>query len=463
VYGVADIIVLAVGGFLLLPMYTRTLSQSELGIYFIVRANIEIFTFLLFFGLPSAVGRLYFDYKKGGQLVEYLSSVLMFFLLVLMAFSVVLSIWGTRLWAMLSPNTPVYPYLEFCLAIAAVSFFGAVTSIWLRMEGRVIAFVGLQVGSAVVLAMAAATNLIVLDAGLPGLLFALLISSTCTAIVLPWLLGSRFRPVIRWAHITESLRYAVPIMIGYIAYFVLNRISILILQRHVAVDQIAIFGLAQQLSMMVTIAAVAFGKAFQPNVYASEPEQAAEMIKRMGTLLMLLMFCITSLVVLFASDIFSLMAPKSYSSGYEILLLLLVGSFAYSFMQISDTALLYHRRPKTSVAVTIVGAALSASLGVWLIPLYQLHGAALASVGGFTAMTIISHWMAHRVTGHSYLAPMMLALAAICVLALFASWLQHQDFSIITSVGLKLVVSTLILSNIYILHIRKGLTKPCPP
>ena len=41
-YGLADVIVMAVGGFLLLTLYTRTLSQPEFGTYVIVRTNTEI-------------------------------------------------------------------------------------------------------------------------------------------------------------------------------------------------------------------------------------------------------------------------------------------------------------------------------------------------------------------------------------------------------------------------------------
>jgi O-antigen/teichoic acid export membrane protein len=149
------------------------------------------------------------------------------------------------------------------------------------------------------------------------------------------------------------------------------------------------------------------------------------------------------------------MAPKSYGAGYEILLILLIANFAYSFSLISNTALLYHRCPKTSVAVSIVGAVLSASLGSWLIPAYLLHGAALAILGSFFMMTVFSHWMAYRVTGHSYIAPMLLALACICVLSLFATWLQRQGLSMPNSVGLKLAFCALIAPLVYLHHIRK--------
>jgi O-antigen/teichoic acid export membrane protein len=363
-YGAADVAVMAVGGFLLLPLYTRTLSQPEFGIYVIVRANTEIFSYLLYLGLPSAVARVYFDYKKTGQQQEYLASVVMFFGLNLVLLGAFLSVWGPDLWRLLSPTTDVQPYLVFSVAIAAVGFFSSLGTLCLRLEGRALAFASLQIATALVLAACAVFSLVVLSLGLPGLLWALLISSAFAGLVLPWQLGHGFRPYIHWAHIADSMRYAGPIVIGYLAYFLLNRASTIVLQRHVALDQIAIFGLAQQLAMMVTVAAVAFGKAQQPVVFAAEPGDAAVLLQRSGALLRRLMLGITAVLVLGAPELFALVAPKGYGSGINILLILLVANFAYSFSQVSDTALLYHRRPKTSVAVSMAGAALSAILNL---------------------------------------------------------------------------------------------------
>ena len=78
-YGAADVVVLAIGGVLLLPMYTRTLSQADFGIYVIVKANAEIVTYLLYFGMPSAVARLYFDYRRVNEHLQYLTSIVNFF------------------------------------------------------------------------------------------------------------------------------------------------------------------------------------------------------------------------------------------------------------------------------------------------------------------------------------------------------------------------------------------------
>lgn len=457
IYSFADLVVMAVGGFLLLPLYTRTLTQSEFGAYVIVRANIEIFTSIIFLGLPSAVARLYFDYKKEGQHFEYLSSITIFFFIALGVFIALMAIFGDALWGVLSPSIPTFPYLIFSIAISGFGFLAAIASIWLRMEGRVVVIAGMQVAAAIILTAFVFINLVFRDTGLTGLFSAILASSVFSALPLFWLFGRLFRPVIEWEHVSNSLQYAIPIFIGYTAYFVLNRVSIFILQRHVAVDNIAVFGLAQQLALVLTIAAASFGKVLQPDLFATEPAQALGAIKRLGRMLILMMFCITSVLVLFASEILTLIAPQSYSGGFGILLILLFGNFAYSFTQISNAILLYNRRTKSLVVVTIFGAVTTALVGMWLVPIYQLYGAAIGAVSGLIVSAQAGYWMAHHSIRYSYLRYMWLTLFLIILLGFLVTWLEIQDFSFIVLEVIKSVILSVILVSLYFFYKKLSL------
>lgn len=439
-YGAADVVVLAVGGFLLLPLYTRTLTQAEFGNYVAVKANIEIFTYLIFLGLPSAVSRVYFDYRKTGQQAAYISSVLMFFGLCLAVLLVLLWLWGERMWSLLSPTIPSHPFLAFSVGLAAVGFLSTIGTLWLRMEGRAKAFALVQVGTAAVLTCAAVINLVVLQLGLPGLLWAMLVSTAAGALLLPWLMGRNFRADIQWEHIRSSWTYAGPSLLGYVAYFLLNRISTLVLQRHVPMDEVAVFGLSQQLALIVTIAAGAFGKAQQPMVFGADPADVPKLLDRAGRLLRAMMLGVTGLLLLFSGELLALVAPRSYADGLQILLILLVANFANSFSQVSDTALLYHRRPQASVAVSIFGALLSVCLSLLLVPRYHAMGAAMAIAGTFTAMTLLSHWLAWRVTGQSYLAPMLGGLLAAAGIAVLSAWLPSLGWPNMLTVSFKLAL-----------------------
>jgi O-antigen/teichoic acid export membrane protein len=449
-YGVADALVIAVGGLLLLPLYTRTLTQADFGLYVIVKTNAELFTYVLYFGLPSAVARVYFDYRKEGRHVEYMSSVVGFFAILLLGFALVCYVAGESLWRLLSPGAPAYPYLWFSLAIASLGFFANLGPLWLRLEERVYAFTVVQVCSSLLLGLAAVLCLVTLQLGVRGVFAALLIGSACSAAVLPWLFGRRFRFVIEAIHVRESLRFAAPIVVGYIAYFVLNRIATLILQRHVAVEELAIFGLAQQLAMVVTIAGTSFGKALQPAVFAAEPAAAQRLLRRSGQLFILLMFAITSVAMLFGPEIFALIAPARYAAGYEIFLILAWANLAYSVNLIFNTALIYLRRPRSSLAVSIVGAVLAVALGLWLIPLLRLRGAAFATAAAFVLMILFAQWVTRGSMGGTHIGAISAALVGACLLGMAAAWIHEQGFALSMALTLKAGICMVVAGAIYL-------------
>ncbi len=453
-YGVADMLVLAVGGFLLLPLYTRQLSQAEFGAFVIVKTNIDILNCLVHFGLVSAVARVYFDHRKANRHVEYINSVVALFGLILLGTVGLLAIWGQQAWAMLSPSLPALPYLWYCVAISAVGFAGSLGTTWLRMEGRARSFALLQVAAAALLAGAAFVNLELLGLGLHGLLLALLASGLLSAASLPWLLGKHFRPVLRWAQVRQTLHYALPPVASLLAYLVLNRTSTLVLQRHVSMEQVAVFGLAQQLAALVTIAGVAFGKSMQPAIFSADAAHAPALIRSTARLLIAGMLGVTCVVLLFASDIVALVAPASYRDSHAILLILVIAAFVYCLNLISDTTLLYFRRPKSSAAASIAGALASASLSMLLVPQHGLIGAATAIVLAFMTCTLLSHTLAWRLSGQSHFGPMGLALLTACSVAALAAWMHGWSVQAWLILGMKLTFVVALLATLFHMHRR---------
>jgi O-antigen/teichoic acid export membrane protein len=453
-YGMADIAVVAVGGFLLLPLYTRSLSQAEFGHYVAVRANIDIVTYALQLGMPSAVARLYFDRRKTGDEHAYLSSVIWMFAVVLAVFAGVFSIWREPLWRLLSPDLPIQPALPFCVAIAAVGFLGAITVIWLRSEGKAVAVVGLQLGTAVVMAAVASGALLGLHMRLEGILLALLVSALVPALALPTLFGRRFQWGMRRSDVVLTLQFAMPVLVGYIAYFVLNRLSTVLLQHHAAAEELAVFGLAQQLSMIVAIACTSFGAALQPMVFNADAEHVNNHLLNAGRMLVLQMALVSAGVMLFARELVALVAPQQYASGLPALILLVVANFTNAFTLLSDTALLYHRRPKTSVAISVASAVVAAGLGFWLIPDHHIMGAALSVCGGFVFRMLLSQWMAMLLTGQSRFGAALTSLTAVGALGWIALQIQALPWSPMSLFAFKALLFVLATSSLYFIQRR---------
>ncbi|CAN7273482.1 lipopolysaccharide biosynthesis protein [Brevundimonas sp. LjRoot202] len=460
IYGVADMLVLGVGGFLLLPLYTRALPQAEFGAYVIVRANIEILGYVLTLGLLSAVSRLYFDHKKSGRPREYFNSILTAFFVILLVAAGLIALWGDPVWRLLAPSTPSQPYIWYSLAVAAVSFTAGLGSVWLRLDSRVNTFVTVQIIAAAALATAAWFNLIVLKLELSGLLIAFVIGYLPATAVLLFRIGTKLRPASADASdIRTSLVYGLPFVVSYVAFFLLNRFSVMTLQHHVPIDQIAIFGLAQQLALLITVVSQSFGKAMQPAVFGADAEHAPEVLRRSSRLFILLIFGAAGCVVMFSREIVQITAPAAYLSGLNILLVLLIAGFIYSLNLVSNTALEYHRRPKTAAAVSVVGAVMSVILGLALIPRYQLMGGAIATLGAYFATSLASHIMAYRLTRQSHFGQMGMTLAALCGLALLALWPGWQGMALPVAVVAKLAVVGTVFLAVFALYAPQRLAQ----
>lgn len=455
-YGFGDVIVLAVSSFLLMPLYTRVLSQADYGIYLITKTNTDILIYLMHFGLISAVGRLYFEYRKKNEHYQYLSSVLLFYLIVAVIISVIVLFSGQYLWHLLSPNVPAYPYIWFCLAIAGFGFFTHFTAILLRVEEKASLFVVVQVASALLLLGIVMYNLVVVRMELTGVLYAQVISAICTATVLPVLFWKKFTLKLKIEHISESLHYAVPIVVGYCAYFVLNRISMIILQRFVPVEQVAIFGLGQQLAMIVTLASNAFAKSLQPMIFAAEHTDVGRYIDKSGRLYLLLMSCLANVAILFASDILRIAAPAKYSEGYYIFITLLIANFIYSASFISDTVLLYFRYPMTSVIVSLFGGLLSLLINMLLIPRYQLYGAAFSILLAFCGVLSAGFFVTRNLIQHSNLRYILCLLPLTALVTTFAIWLRDNGPGLIVSLGIKSMLSFALVYVTYTMYSKNA-------
>jgi O-antigen/teichoic acid export membrane protein len=456
-YGVADMIALAVGGFLLLPIYTRLLSQEEFGAYVVIKANIELFAFMLYMGLPSAFSRVYFDYDNPRKRMEYLNSILFFYLLTTLFFGAIVFFFGSRIWKLMSPETSVYPYLYYAFAISGISFFGAMSTTWLRNEGRVLAFCAIQVFAALSIAISALFCLITLQLGLSGLLISLLIGAIIPAAFLPFIIKSHFILNIKWEYISKTMKYAIPMMIGYIAYFGINRINIFILQRYSELREIAIFGLAQQLAMIVSIASVAFGKVFQPKIYSTHESSLLNLAKNAGDLLIILMCALAGLLILFSPEIFYFAAPKKYGDGYIIFIALVIGNYVYSCSLISDSIILYHRLPNLSLLVTAAGSIFSIISSIILVPILGVNGAALSILGAFIFGTSISHFISFKILRVSHLKSMLSALSVLLTLSLIAIFFENFSISINFVILSKIFIVFFISIILYSLFLRNKL------
>ncbi|MFG1230454.1 lipopolysaccharide biosynthesis protein [Xanthobacter wiegelii] len=423
-YGLADMSVLLVSGFLLLPLYTHYLSKEEFGYYVVIRANTEFLSYLLYLGVPSAMARLYFDYRANGTHYDYIGTIVVAFTATIAVGAVLTGVFGADIWRLVAPQVPAWPSIWFCFGAAALSFYALVGTTWLRLDEAARAVVALQIGTAILIAVAASLSLAVFHNGLNGLLTVLMLASLPASVWLAWKLRKGFRKLLKAETIGVTLVLGFPIFLSYLSTFALNRINLFTLQHWIDIRSIAVFGLATQLASLVTVASMSFSKAVQPMIFRAGADDIAALFAKVSPLYVALMTLSAGLFVLYIADILALVAPASYGDALDVIFLLAFGNLINSFSLMSDSALMYFKKPKLSLAGAIVGSVASAVIGLMLVPVWGMRGAALALVIAFSLKTLASQYFAGRLVATSAVKPMLVSVGFSVVLFALVDWIQ---------------------------------------
>jgi O-antigen/teichoic acid export membrane protein len=460
IYAGGDFLMLAVSGFLLIPLYTRNLTPSDYGKFVITRTNSDIFTYIIQFGIISAVARVYFIFKAKQEHRKYISSILIFHFVSAAILFLGFGLAGKAIWKQLSPTIPAAPYIWFALGIAFFSYVPGLFLMVLRIEEKAQAFVIAQIASAGLLVFFVVLFLVGFKAGLAGVLWAFVLSGFVSWILFLLLLFRKLEWSFEWKHVQASLKFGFPILISYLAYFVINRFSIIFLQRHAGLAEVGIFGFAQQLAAVISLASIAFGKSVQPMIYATSESTLADTISRLMHMYFCFMFLAAALTACFASEILAIIAPRAYGNAYYVFILLVISNTIYSLKLLSETVILYRLYPILSMTLSIIGGIITVSCNVWLVPRFGIYGAVYASLITAIVMTMASMAIARGMVAYRIDMQVMWSGIVAAAIVVFAVFMKGR-MSILHLVTLKIVLLSLLgisFNSLRYRYLPRGIT-----
>ncbi|MDD1422369.1 oligosaccharide flippase family protein [Dolichospermum sp. ST_sed1] len=387
IYTIGDFLNVAINGFLLLPFYTRYLSQGEYGYFNIVNAFMTVITFIIHFGIISTYSRMYFIYpcsekkKFTGHvmLIHLLSSL--FLMLVVLVFQDTLlnNFFGTI-------TKPEHYYYIFTVSV--LSFINALYGIYLRINEEAYKFLIFQVSQVVLNVF----FIFFYKAFFQDTLSSILLASF-TSVLIIWLYAlTKLKFIIRLEGLIltskKVISFSFPIFIGYILVFFVNKFNILYLQKNETIENIALFSLALQLSSIINIFAGSSGKALQPLLFKLKEEEIIEKTKKMAIAYKTALTVLLVFFCLFYESLILLAGTEKYINSKKVLLLIALGSYASNFRAVESFLFFYFDKPRYSLYVISASAATVVALSMTLNQKLGYIGAGYAILCG----GIISHF-----------------------------------------------------------------------
>lgn len=200
----------------------------------------------------------------------------------------------------------------------------------------------------------------------------------------------------------KIMRYSLPLIIvglGGIANDMMSRLiyqHVVDLPTEQARHELGVFGNIIRLSIAITIAIQAFRMAAEPFFFrkssdADAPKTYAR-IMQYFVLTCCALFLLISLYIDVVGWFFQAIDREEWSEGLHVVPLFALGNI---FLGIYYNLSIWYKltdRNRWGAWITIIGAVITITLNVWLIPIYHYLGAAIATVSCYFIMMGLSYW-----------------------------------------------------------------------
>jgi O-antigen/teichoic acid export membrane protein len=275
---------------LLLPIYVRHITPAEYGVLAAVTIMAGVVAVLSNFKLDAAMRTFYFDYSQDeARLSLYLRQIFSLSLYCAATVYAAMLLAGSRIFDVVFVHDEVsfYPAGAIALATACTNMSLSAYFVYLRNSLRLrelvrwealrlVATVGLQL-----------LFVVVLDLGLSGILWASLLPTLLTAILLCVIRRDLLWARPDWAYLKPSLQYALPLVALGLLYAMGTRLDRFVLERHVDLANLGAYAILIGLLGLLNIALNVLDNTIRPYLYprmraaADGPAKAIDAYQRL--------------------------------------------------------------------------------------------------------------------------------------------------------------------------------------
>jgi O-antigen/teichoic acid export membrane protein len=444
--------------FISFPILTSYLTPADYGIVNYVNT---LNTFLMVLGFLSVnTYYLVFYYRceskeEQKKLLGNLTSFIILFNLFLLT---LLSIFGVNIYQLLDSEISFYPYIFLGLLIHFFNLFSVLPSALYRLLEKPLLLTAVSVSKAVVTLLLVLVMVVYLKYTAIGVLYATLTVHFVYAFVFLYLSKDHIIWNLNLKQIRKVLIFSLPLVPGSLAYYITTLSDRILIDKYLTLNDLGIYSTAATLALILNIFSYGSYKAFEPYIFKNWGQDGfiQSFSKIRNAFVYVLLIGVLGLSV-FSKEFFQLMSSPEFHMAYWYVPLIIIGVYSASLSMLYGTIITAQSKTKINSMINTVGAVISITLNILLLPKYGLVVAAMVSSFAMSVMLFISIRYANLAVGH--LRPAMAAAwIGIAVYAMVYA-VSFDDLlpSLAFKAGVSLVV-VVVLSFILSINPLTGIT-----
>jgi O-antigen/teichoic acid export membrane protein len=380
-----------VASILLLPVSTRYLTPGDYGALDLIDQVNIVLSLLLGGGFGLAFSFFYFEDASpesrrevvgtalcGAFLIGFISGAFGF----VFARQISIAVFSTDRYA---------NYLRMPFATMPLNFLLEAGFSWLRIEDRVITFVGFTFARILIVSTGTVFLLGHLHLGMLGVLWTTTGSVAILAVVLTLYCVNEAKPRFNGNLLKRILRYSLPLGSSGIAMFFIHFGDRFILPHYRPLSELGLYGLAYKIAMLLSFIYASFHTYWSTQVFEIVRRDDGDMIfSRTFTYVTLVLSFSTLALMVSCRPILGILAAPAFRGAAAIVPLILAAYYMRAVGDYFRCLFLVAKRPAYDAACNWFGAVVCLAGYFLLIPGHGMWGAASATLIAFCVISVIS-------------------------------------------------------------------------
>ncbi len=358
--------------FLLMPLYTKVLSEAQYGT---VDLMVQVGNFLLPLvscGIVNGIIRFGLDkyYKKRDVFTTGFLTILFGFIILLI----------------LEPILVHVPYLNentmMIYVFVLMSSMRSLCSQFVRAKGYVKLYAIDGLLSTATTIFFNVLYLVVLKWGINGYMLAMISADTLSTLFLFYVAGLRRYLHIRGLNLStsqEMLRYSIPMIPNSIFWWVNNMASRYMIAYFMGEEYNGLFAVAYKIPTIIVLMSNIFMDAWQMSAVSDSPDKRASFFTRVFLFYQSLICTAASGLILFSKVITMILVSDSFYESWKYIPLLLLSTIFSCMSTFLGSVYMVEKKSMLNFITTGIGAVINVVLNFLFIPIFGVNGAAFAT------------------------------------------------------------------------------------
>jgi len=199
--------------------------------------------------------------------------------------------------------------------------------------------------------------------------------------------------------VVRVCKFGLPFIPTALCFLILHHGDRFFLVHTVSNDDLGIYSFAYRIAMAVGAFTISpMGRVWGAQLYdAYAEEDAEEIVGRMLYLLLSVYVFAACTVLIFKVEVLAILGPIEYRRGGSVLVLLFIGLLFYNASILAEGAFYVYHRTQDRIWIFACSSSVMLGLYAWLIPVWKVNGAALATLLGYGVHCVLIYWKTQKI------------------------------------------------------------------